>query len=246
MITIGGFQCSTLIAQPFGYEESETRYGRTARKWSISGFVDPVAWLDLLDEYDTWRELRILDEDTVTSAVVGTTILLSADGPGGQSWTDVPCWFSVAPSGPQVGNKIQVNFEVVDAAEALEVLLKEQEAEATEDVPDLGTYTVGGVVLTLLKPVDAYRSGPSVQLSAVGNHYVSGALAAEKLKDIEGTTNAAGWNTIRAWYESIVTQPVFSGDLFPVTIPEASAEIKVVSGVKTTQYTVSLQLLEII
>lgn len=245
MIQLGSFECSALTAQPFGYEEAEVRFGRTAKKWAISGLVDPADWLSLLDEYDTWRDIKIQEEDTAVSGVVGATVSFTADGPGGQSWAS-SCWFASAPSGEQAGVKILVKFEVVDAAEALQVLLKQQEAETVEDAPDLGTYTLGGVVLTLLKPINAYREGPKIQLSSTGNHYVTGPLIAEKVNDIEGTTNASGWNSIRAWYEGEIEQPVFSGGLFPVGPPQASAAIKIVGGAKTTQYTVSIQLLEIV
>jgi hypothetical protein len=246
MVEIGAFECSTLVAQPFGYEESETRAGRTARKWTITGLVDPAAWLNLLSEYDTWRDLRIEDEDTLISGVVGTTVLFSGTGPGGQAWTNVPCWFVSAPSGEPAGIKILLKFEVVDAAQALEVLLKEQQTETTEDLPSLGTYTIEGTVLTLLKPIDAYRTTPAAQLAATGTHYVTGPLIAERLKDIEGTTDAAGWANIRSWYEEFIEDPVTTGVLFPVTAPSATAAVKIVSGLKTTEYTVALQLLEIV
>ena len=129
-ITIGGTSFPTLTAQPFGYEETNTRAGQTARKWLITGLLKPSEWLDLLDEYDGWRDTRIDDEPTETSNVVGTTVAFSGDGPGGQSWTSIACWFITAPQAGQSGSYLSASVELVDANEALEVLLKTKEDEA--------------------------------------------------------------------------------------------------------------------
>lgn len=244
-VTIGAFEFPTLTAQPFGYEEGDTRLGLTARKWSIQGLLTPLEWLDLLTEYDTWRDLRIQDEPTEVSGVVGTTISLTGTGPGGQVWTAIPCWFVTAPQAEQSGAYLAVSVELVDAAQALEVLLrqKEKEEDATaEDLPDLGTVTLGAAVLKLLKPMETYAQGPQLELTASGVHYISGPLVVQSIRDIEGTTDPAGWAAVLAWYESqIVTTPAASA-WFPISAPSASAESKIIDGVKTVQYTVSIQL----
>lgn len=242
-ITIGTTDFPTLTAQPFGYEETETRAGQTARKWLITGLLKPSEWLDLLSAYDTWRDTRIDDEPTETSGVVGTTIAFSGDGPGGQSWTNVACWFITAPAADQSGAYLSASVELVDANQALEVLLKaEEQAAADEDLPDLGTITIGTTTLTLLKPVDAYATSPTMELTAGGSHYIQGALVPYNIKDVEGTTNLSGWNAIRAWYETQISAVPLAGSYFPITAPTATAENKVISGVKTVQYTVSIQL----
>lgn len=242
-ITIGTADFPTLTAQPFGYEETNTRAGQTARKWLITGLLKPSEWLSLLDEYDDWRDTRIDDEPTETSGVVGTTIAFTGDGPGGQSWTNVACWFISAPTASQSGAYLSASVELVDANQALEVLLKgEEEAAADEDLPNLGTITLGTTVLTLLKPVDAYATSPTMELTAGGTHYIQGALVPYSIKDVEGTTDLAGWDAIRAWYETQIVAVPLSGSYFPITAPSASAENKVVSGVKIVQYTVSIQL----
>jgi hypothetical protein len=240
-LTIGTAAFPTLNAQPFGYDQSNTRAGRTARKWAVQGFLKPSEWLTLLGVYDAWRNLRIEDEDSATSGVVGTTINFSGKGAGGQTWTSVPCWFSAAPEATQAGAYLAVVLELVDAAQALEVLLKEQEAQE-EDLPDFGTYTLGTTVLKLLRPVEAYGSGPNLELTTVGTHYITGPLVVQKVRDIEGTTNAAGWTGVRAWYESTVVLRPSVGDWFPINAPSVSAASKVIDGVKTTEYTVTVQL----
>jgi hypothetical protein len=242
-ITIGSTDFPTLTAQPFGYEETNTRAGQTARKWLVTGLLKPSDWLDLLDEYDGWRATRIEDEPTETSNVVGTTVAFSGDGPGDQSWTNVACWFITAPQAEQSGAYLSASVELVDANEALEVLLKtKEETAAGEDLPDLGTITIGTTTLTLLKPVDAYATSPTMELTATGTHYIQGALVPYNIKDVEGTTNSAGWDAIRTWYEGEIDAVPLAGSYFPITAPSASAANKVVAGVTTVEYTVSIQL----
>jgi hypothetical protein len=242
-ITIGAAQFPTLTAQPFGYEETDTRAGQTARKWLITGLLRPSEWLALLSGYDTWRNTRINDQPTEVSGVVGTTVSFSGSGPGGQSWTSVACWFTAAPSAEQSGVYLLASVELVDANQALAVLLKaEEQSAADEDLPNLGTITIGTTVLTLLKPVDAYATSPTMELTAAGSHYIQGALVPYNIKDVEGTTNLSGWNAIREWYQTQIAAVPLAGSYFPITSPTATAENKVISGIKTVQYTVSIQL----
>lgn len=244
-ITIGSAEFPTLTAQPFGYEETDTRTGLTARKWLVQGLLQPSEWLDLLDDYNAWRNTRINDPDSLTSESVGTTISFSGTGAGGVSWNNVACWFISAPSAEQSGAYLNVSVELVDAAQALEVLLKSEEKNTeseTEDLPDFGTITIGTTTVKLTKPVDSYGQGPSMELTAGGNHYITGPLVVYKIKDVEGTTTLSGWNAIRSWYEAQIVAVPLVGSYFPITIPTATAERKVVDGIKTTVYTVSIQL----
>lgn len=243
-VTIGSATFSTLTAQPFGYEETDTRFGLTAQKWLLQGLLSPAEWLDLLDEYNDWRDARITDAPTEESGVVGTTIVFSGDGPGGQSWTNVACWFISAPQAEQVGHYLSASVELVDAAQALEVILKQKELqeETSDDLPDLGTVVVGTTTLKLVKPMESYGQGPALELTAAGRHYVTGPLVVYRIRDIEGTTNAAGWAGVLSWYESQIIAIPSVGTWFPISIPTASAENKIVDGVKTVEYTVSIQL----
>jgi hypothetical protein len=241
--TIGTAQFPTLTAQPFAYDETDVRAGLTARKWVLQGLLKPSEWVALLGVYDGWRNARINDPDTLVSGTVGTTIALTGKGAGSQTWTSVACWFSSAPSAEQAGKYVAVTVELVDANQALAIILKQQEAEEeAEDLPDFGTYTIGTTVLTLLKPPDAYATGPSLTLAATGKHYIEGPLVVQKVKDLEGTTNSAGWDGVRTWYETQLVSTPPAGTWFPVSSPTATAENKVIGGVKTTQYTVSIQL----
>ena len=247
-ITIGTANFSNLTAQPFGYEETDTRAGLTARKWLVTGLLEPSEWLALLGVYDTWRNTRINDEPTKTSGVVGHTITFSGDGPSTQSWSNVACWFIGAPQAEQSGKYLRASVELVDANQSLAVILKaeQQAAEESEDLPDLGTITIGTTVLKLLQPVDTFGAGPQLELTASGVHYVTGPLVAEKIRNVSGTTDSAGWSAIVAWYESQVGTIPSPNSYFPISPPTATAANAVVSGVTIVQYTVSLQLVRVI
>ncbi len=241
--SIGSFTFPNLTAQPFGYDETDVKSGQTARKWTLSGLLLPSEWVSLLGVYDTWRNTRIQDEATATSGVVGTTVAFSGTANGGQSWSNVACWFSSAPNGTQSGKYISASVEIVDANQSLAVILKQQEtATSEEDIPNLGTFSLGGATLTLLKPPDSYSDTPELQLTATGNHLISGAKVVVRVKDIEGTTDAAGWASVRSWYESAITTTPSVNGYFPLSAPVASAKNKIVSGQTIIEYTVSIQL----
>ena len=247
-VTIGTASFPYLTAQPFGYEETDTRAGLSARKWLVTGLLEPSEWLALLGVYDAWSNTRIEDEPTKISGVVGHTIAFSGTA-GSQSWSNVASWFIGAPQAEQSGSKLKASVELVDANQALAVLLKQQENEEAVDEdtsPDLGTITIGTTVLTLLKPVETFGGGPQLELTASGAHYLTGPLVCQKVRDVEGTTNAAGWNGILSWYESQITGVPSASSYFPISAPTATAENKIVSGVTTVQYTVSIQLMQVI
>ena len=240
-VTIGSATLSRLVAQPFGYEETNTRAGLTARKWLATGLCTPTEWADLLEVYEDWRDLRIVQEEPLKSAVVGATVSLTASA-NGMTYTAVPCWFIAAPSGDQVGVYVQASVELVDAAQALEVLLREKEKTEEEDLPNLGTFTIGGAVITLTKPPETYQDVPEMQLTAGGATYISGPFGVTTVRDIEGTTDAAGWAAVQAWVASTTLATPAVGGYFPLSAPAASAANKVINGTKTVQYTVSLTL----
>lgn len=242
-VTIGSLQLTRLAVQPFGYEETETRDGLTARKWLVSGFCTPTEWGDLLEQYETWRDLRIQDPDSVAANSVGTTVSLTASS-NGLTWSAVPCWFIQAPQSEQVGAYVQATIELVDAAQALEVALrqKEKQDQAAEDLPDLGTFTIGTAVIKLTKPPETFQDIPQMELTAAGNTYISGPLGATMVRDIEGTTSASGWTAIQSWFAAATASRPAIGDYFPLSAPTATAANKVIDGLKVVEYTVTLGL----
>jgi hypothetical protein len=246
-ITIGAFSCSYLTVQPFGYE-GEARTGLTARTFQISGLLTPTQWQSLVSVYNTWRNTRITDADTAQSGVVGTTIALTASA-NGVSVTALPCWFAEPPSGDQTGAYISASVTLVDAAEALAVLLREEEKErqrSEKDLPNLGTVTLGSAVVTLTKPMLTRQDGPNVALTATGTSYVTGPLKAHTVRQIEGYITTGTFENVLSWYDTTIATVPSASSYFPVTPPTATAEVIISGGVKTTRYTVQLTALQII
>jgi hypothetical protein len=239
-ISIGAFTTSKLLAQPFGYEEATTRDGLTARRWTVSGLLTATEWQSLLSVYNTWRDARIQDADSVAANSVGTTVSLTASA-NGITWSGVGCWFTSAPSGDQAGPYIQASVELVDAAQALAVALRQREkAKSAEDRPALGTFTLGSCTLTLLRPPVTYQDVPQMQLTAAGTSYLTGPLTATKVYALEGETNASGWSALQSWFESTVGTTPAAGAYFPFSAPTATAANDVVNGLKVITYTVSI------
>jgi len=247
-ITIGTFTCNALTAQPFGYE-GEARNGLTARTFQVAGLLTPTQWQALVTEYNTWRNLRIADEDTLSSGGVGTTINLTVTPANGLSVTNLQCWFAEPPSGDQAGAYISARVVMVDAAQALAVLLRTEEKnrQRTEAlVPSLGTLTFGYVVITLTKPADTRQDGPQVAFTATGNSYITGPLKSHKIRQIEGYISSGTYANLLSWYDSTITSVPATGDWFPIAAPTATAEVIIDGGVKSTRYNVTMTVLEII
>lgn len=246
-ISIGTFSTNKLLVQPFGYDETDTSAGLTARKWTVSGLLSATEWYSLLGQYNAWRDDRIQDADTLSSGTVGTTITLTASA-NGITWSGIHCWFTSAPSGTQAGPYIQATCELVDAEQALAVLRYQeqknrQRSEATK--PNFGTVTLGSATLTLLAPMETYQDTPQLQLTASGTHYISGALMATRVRRIEGTTDSTGWGNVRSWYETSVASTPSEDDWYPISAPSATAEVIISGGVKSTRYTVTVDVAEV-
>jgi len=239
-ISIGSFTTNKLLAQPYGYQETTTTDGLTAQSWVVSGLLTTAEWQSLIGVYNTWRDARIQDPDSVTANNIGTTVSLSAVS-NGLTWNAVPCWFAAAPSSEQAGNYIQATVELVDAVQALQVALRQKEkAASAEDRPALGTFTLGGCTMTLLRPPVTYQDVPRLELTAAGTTYVTGPLAATKVYELEGETDAAGWAALQTWFESTVQTRPAAGVYFPLGAPTATAANDVVNGLKVIKYTVSI------
>lgn len=240
-LTIGTWVYSgnQYTVQPFGYDEIDTRRGMTARKVVVGALLTAAEWAALLGVYNAWRDLRIQDPDSLTSNSVGATVNVSASA-NTVSWSAVPCWFISAPSGDQVGQYIQATVELVDAAQALQVL--HAEGAKSSATYYFGTWTIGATTLNLRKPPETYQDMPTMALTVAGETYITGPLAATRVRSIEGDTDAAGWAAIQTWVETTVKTRPSAGDWFPIGAPTATAEAKIVSGARADVYTVSITL----
>lgn len=247
-VTIGAFSSSYLTAYPSSYE-GEARTGLTARTWTFTAVLTPAEEASLFSVYDTWRDARIQDEDTLKSGVVGTTVSLTVSGLDVGNVAGLAVWFSRPPSSSKVGRYKQVSWEVVDAAQALEVLQRQEELrrERNEAIEgDFGTIVLGAATLTLLQPIETFTDGPQVELLSTGQHYVTGSGNFARVRDVQGRTDATGWSAVLSWYESTVQATIAPGVWFPVTAPTASGDAIIDGGVKSTRYTVSVRLVEVI
>ena len=245
VVTIGAFTCDYLTAQPFTYE-GEARAGLTARSFRIAGLLTAAEWSTLRSVYDTWRATRITDPDTFKSGTVGTTVSLSISGANTLSVSNLPCWFTQAPSGEQAGSYIDGSTALVDAAQALAVVLRTREKGLDVDLPSLGTVTLGSATITLTRPMATRRDGPSVTLTAAGTSLITGALTAHRIRRIDGFLSSGTYDDLLSWYDTTISSIPAANTWFPVSAPTATTEIIVSGGAKATRYNVSLEALQII
>jgi hypothetical protein len=238
-VTVGGLSFGNLVAQPLEYD-GEARYGRTATAWRLQGLLNQTQWSLLNQTYKAWRDSRINDEDSRTSNSVGTTVLFSGTA-AGITWTSIPCWFSEAPSGESKGTWVQCDFTLINAAEALQAL---QAAEA-QTAYTFGTFSYGAT-LKLRRPVETFAFVPQIQQTVSGKHYISGPNQLTTAYTVEGETDATGWGQVLSRYASDVSGTPVNGQYFPTSPPSAVAEAKIVNGVRTDTYVVSLELIQVI
>jgi len=247
-VTIGSFsEAFSLTAQPVGYSGS-SQDGLTARQWAITGLLTPAQWASLVGVYNTWRDTRITDADTLSSAAVGTTVALTVSTDG-VSVSALACWFESAPKGERIGAYMSTSVVLIDAAQALAVLLRSLEKSrqnAEAKIPTaFGTYTLGSAVLTLTKDPDAYQDAPQLTLTSGGTHYLTGPLGSTKLKQLEGYISSGTKANVDSWYGSAVTAIPSTGAWFPISPPVYTAEVIIVSGAKSTRYTVTVTLAQV-
>ena len=243
-VTLGDVTIGRLQAQPCGWNETDVQAGLAARRWSIAGLVDPADWLALWDEFEAWQAARFNDPPTMASLATGTTILFSGSAYG-QSWDDVPCWFTAAPQGEAAGSYVKVSFELVAAAEALAVMLRQQELTRLEGealVPAYGTYSLGGVTLTLLDEPDGFDDAPSISLTSTGSSYVQGPPAASQVKRINGWCAPSNKSTLLNWYSNAVQTRPAAGVWWPDSDLQLSRDVLLMNGVLVERLIVNVTL----
>jgi hypothetical protein len=231
--TIGGLSLNLLRQVESGFEGGDTTAGKVARSWTVSALVTSAQATSLYNLANTWRADRLDDEDSVASQSVGTTV----------AFEGVACWFSAMPSITPLGAYYQADFTVVDAAQALAIATKEQEDQANEGLgrPDLGTFSLGGVTITLTQPMETVGTLPTLARTSTGQAYITGPLIAPEVREVTGTVaNAAAYSTLVNWVISTSQSVPSSGSWFPVSAPRATAEHKIVDGLKVVEYTVSI------
>lgn len=242
-VTINGLQIKNLTAQPFGYQADDVQLGLAARSWTINGLLDSTQLGQFKSIFDTWLAARQGDADSIASNSVGSTVALSASA-NGLTASGVACWFTDAPSFEQVGAYVQVSATLVDANQALSIAKKALEKSAAADdalLPNLGTVSLGGVTITLTEPMETLEDLPTLERTAGGFAYIQGPLRASAVRQIRGTVaNEAAFTTLRNWVASTVESTPASGSWWPTSAPTASVEARIVNGLKTNVWSVSL------
>lgn len=235
-------------AQPFGYLEGETQQGLTARRWTLQGLLSGAEWSTLLTGYNTWRDARITDQDTLLSGAVGTTVTLSISA-NGVSVSNVACWYSQAPTGTQVGNYVEATVELVDANQQLAVLLrtKEKGRQAEEAMEGTyGTLTFGSAVVTLTQPADGRVGGPTIGRSAAGKSVIEGPYTASSTRRVVGYISSGTPADLRSWYDTTLAT-TSTGTWYPDgDLPPPRGEVIISGGVKSTRYSVEFAVRQLV
>lgn len=235
-----------LADHPVGWEETETTRGRVARQWAISGVVTREDAKKISDMFRAWQAARIADGDPNETGLVGVTAGFTGEAPGFAWTTAVPVWFSSAPQIQMAGAFCRVSLSVVDAAEALAVLLAQKEDEVEdEDVLELGTITFGSAVVNLRARPDGFTDLPTIALNPSGKHIVTGPLKLTKTLRIEGWVDEINLPLLEAWAETNTNTTPATNSYFLTEWSEPVADKRVQNGVMDIYYDVNFTVTKI-
>ena len=233
-----------LQAQPIGYAEAETEQGLTARRFTVAGLCTPAQWVTCCSLFDAWQAAKILEAPTIASRVVGATVALTCAAHG-RSVTSLGCWFTGAPAGETTGAWVKVSFTLIDAAQQLAVLLRQNEKGRLGGdafLPAYGTITLGSTTLALLDQPEAFEDGPSLEPTSTGGFVARGPLVASEVRNVRGVTDAAGWTAVKAWFASTIAARPGATDLWPVGELSLERDRIVSGGAVVDRYIVSVRL----
>jgi hypothetical protein len=134
---------------------------------------------------------------------------------------------------------LQVTFDLVDAAQWVQIYNREKEVGKSDEVVYCGTFDLWGTTLKLRKPAESYQDMPQLSLTAGGKSYTTGPRTPTETRVLEGDTDKTGWQNIVSQC-STQAQKVPGNDWFPVTPPAANVTKQVDKGVRNDLYTVSI------
>ena len=188
------------MAQPMGYQ-GESRQGLTARTWRISGLLSTVQWQALLSVYNGWQAARIQDSDTLLSGSVGTTVAFTGSS-NGISVVNLPCWFVEPPSGEQAGRYINASVLLVDAAQALAVVLREKELAKDRQIAEAQDVDCGVVSAGVQRRVDETECELAALEGGLATDLAEQALRRERL---DAVSKAAAYDNLSSSLEDLKT-----------------------------------------
>jgi hypothetical protein len=235
-----------LQAQPIAYAEADTEQGLVARRFTVTGLCSPAQWVTCCSLFDAWQAAKITEAPTLASRAVGATVALTCSAHG-RSVTSLACWFTGAPKGDTVdgGTWVRLSLELIDAAQQLTVLLRQNEkARLGGDafLPAYGSITLGTTTLALLEQPEAYEDGPSLEPTSTGGYVARGPLVTSEVRNVKGVTDAAGWTAVKAWFASTIASRPGASDFWPVGGLDLERDKIVSGGAVVERYIVSVKL----
>jgi hypothetical protein len=244
MITLsyGGtaYTYPNLTEHPYGFDEVDVRRGRAARRWALSGIVNREDGATIAGLYAAWNAVRLLEDDPVRTGVVGATVSLAGTAPGFTWASAIPCWFATAPSIAMAGMFCRVSTTLVDATQALAILMRQGEEDAEQaDQLNLGTLTFGGAVVNLTARPDGFADLPALALSPAGRHVITGPLVTTQTRRVEGWVTATNLSALETWLTTTTAASPATGAWFPTAWSEPVAKRRAEAGAIGTFYDVS-------
>jgi hypothetical protein len=196
--------------------------------------------------FEAWQAVKVTEAPTLASRAVGATVALTCAAHG-RSVSNLACWFTGAPKGETVegGAWVKLSFDLIDAAQQLAVLLRQNEKSRLAGdafTPDYGTITLGTTTLTLLEQPEGYEDGPSLEPTASGGYIARGPLVVSEVRQVKGVTDAAGWAAIQTWFKATVASRPTAGTFWPVGGLALERDKIVSGGAVVERYIVSLTL----
>jgi hypothetical protein len=235
-----------LQAQPIAYAESDTEQGLVARRFMVTGLCTPAQWVTCCSLFDAWQAVKITEAPTLASRAVGATVALTCAAHG-RSVSNLGCWFTGAPTCETVpgGGWVKLSFDLIDAAQQLAVLLRQNEkARLGGDafLPAYGTITLGSTTLALLEQPEAFEDGPSLEPTSTGGYVARGPLVTSEVRNVKGVTDASGWAAIKTWFATTVANRPGASDFWPVGGLDLERDKIVSGGAVVERYIVSVKL----
>jgi hypothetical protein len=134
----------------------------------------------------------------------------------------------------------------VDAAQALAVLLREQEESLEVEAGlNLGTLSFGGAVVNLTARPDSFDGLPQAELNPAGAHVITGSLAVVETREVQGWVTAAHLPTLESWLKTTVAATPAAGTWFPISWTQPVARARPNGGVLTVAYDVAFTVVKI-
>ena len=251
-LSYGGasFTFPNLAQHPLAFDGVDVRRGRAPESLQPSGLLLKTQADTLLGLFRSWRNAKLAEEAPERTGTVGAVVMVTASGPGysgASAWTNRAAWIDAIDKPQQVGPFTRVGMTLVDANQALAVILRElEEAEEEQEALNLGTQTYGGAVVNLTARPDGIENLPQLELTAAGAHVVTGSLATVDVRNVQGWVTAAHLPSLESWIRTTAaTSSPAANSWFPTAWSPPVARLKRNAGAVSTVYDVSFTLAKI-